>query len=153
MADMYIYEKMLVKTSYWQSHQQWVWAMCWAHFSRLPLRLKSIQNKLELAEMLSKSINSLALARASTLHHLTAILTNPGHPSCLEISKCDSQGQKGWEWESRELQTCQPELSARESHGANYLEQHHMAQQNNQGITLSQRGFVRGRSCLVNLSS
>lgn len=56
---------------------------------------KSIQDKLELAEMISKSINSLALVRASTLHHLTAILTNPGHPSWLEISKCDKKAGKG----------------------------------------------------------
>lgn len=135
---------MLVKTSYWQSHQQWVWAVDWDISSHSPLRHTQVY---------PGQIGAGRSAQQATVHHLPAILTNPGGPSWLRVSKCDSQGQKGWERGSRELQGCQAELSARNSHRADHLEWHQMVQQNSQGITLSWCGFVRGRSCLANLIS
>ncbi|KAJ7398532.1 rna-directed dna polymerase from mobile element jockey-like [Pitangus sulphuratus] len=55
---------------------------------------------------------------------------------------------EGPEGESRQLQACQPDLSARKGHGAN-----HLAITQYQGIGSSQYEFGKGRSCLSNLIS
>lgn len=50
--------------------------------------------------------------------------------------------KEGWK---KDLQVCQPDLSAREGQGAD------QNVQDNQGMKPSQHGIVKGRSCLTNL--
>ena len=55
------------------------------------------------------------------------MLADWGSPSSLRVSNCDAHLQEGPGEGSGKLQACQPDLSAREGHGAGHLEGHQMA--------------------------
>lgn len=74
-------------------------------------------------------------AHGATVHHFPAVVV-PGEVPGSQM------GQEGLEGGFRQLQGCQPELRARESHGAD-----HPGCQENQGISPRQPGFVKGRVC------
>lgn len=87
-------------------------------------------------------------AHQATFHHLPAVLVNGENPGYLEVGKCDTH--LGSEGQFRELEACQPNLAAREGHGAGHSECHHMAWA---GINQHKYGLLKGRSCLTNLIS
>lgn len=69
--------------------------------------------------------------------------------------KCDAQLQEGWEGGSRELQACQSDLDARDGYEADHPECHHTACVTPpiKRVVPRQPGFVKHRSCLINLIS
>jgi len=74
-------------------------------------------------------------------------MTEPWLPWACQ---CDARLQEGLGGGSRELQACQCDLGAGEGCGAAHLECVHQHMQDSQGIRPSQRGFMKGRSCLTN---
>jgi len=60
-------------------------------------------------------------------NHVSAVLVNRGGPRHLEACQCDTHLQEGPEGGSRELQDCQPDLSAGEDYGVVHLECAHPA--------------------------
>lgn len=91
-------------------------------------------------------------AHWDTFHHLSAVLVHGESPRYLEAGKCDAHLQEGPEGRFRELQSCQPNLGARQGHGAGHSECKHIA---GTGIRPNQHkhGFMKGRFCLTNLIS
>jgi len=58
----------------------------------------------------------------TTFSKLSAVLDNWGGLSCLQVSKCDSNLQEGWEIGSRKILSCCCDLSTRESYRGINLE-------------------------------
>lgn len=89
----------------------------------------------------------------ATLFHLSSVLVNQGGPRLLEATQCNPHLQEQLEGESRELKACQSYLSTREGYGTDYLGYNTWHVQDSLGIRLSKHGFLKGMSCLTNLSS
>ncbi|GAB0177258.1 mitochondrial enolase superfamily member 1 [Grus japonensis] len=70
-----------------------------------------------------------------------------------EVSKCDTHLQEGPEGGPGELQACQSDLSVEEVMEQILLSAITQHIQDNQALTPSQHGFMKGRSCLTNLIS
>ncbi|PKU38153.1 rna-directed dna polymerase from mobile element jockey-like [Limosa lapponica baueri] len=86
------------------------------------------------------------------LGEVSAGLANWGGPNRLEATKCDAYPQEGLEGGYGELQACQSDLGAWESHGTDHPERHYVAYEGQlSDQAQSQNGFIKRRSCLTNL--
>lgn len=90
----------------------------------------------------------------ATFCHPSAILVKQGDPRWLEICHCDTHSQEGLERENLGNYSLDCLIMASEKAMEqiilNVITQH---VQDNQGMTLSQYGFMKGKSCSINLIS
>lgn len=85
----------------------------------------------------------------SQLPSLPTVLAHQGGSSWPEVGKRDTHQQEELEEGSGELQTCQPDCEAEESHGSSWEPSWDTCRTTR--IRPSQQGFKKGRSCLTNL--
>lgn len=85
--------------------------ICWHLDTHKPMGLDGIHPRI---------LRELVGATTKPFHSLSLVLAHWGSPRQLEIGQCDSQPQERLEGGSRELETCQPDISAREGYGTNY---------------------------------